>query len=112
MAEVLRAEKRKWMRDATAFFFGIDDRDGRQLLRFKLDTPSVASGSCLDAELTHDPTFLSYGARLGVVGCMLLGHNYVVYGYMRDYAANAVHCGVPRAVQLAAASHPMSLHPS
>ena len=83
MAEVLRAEtKRKWMRDATAISFGIDDKDGRALLRFKLDRPSAASSSCLDAELTRDPTFLSYGARLGVVGCMPAGHNMEVVVYV------------------------------
>ena len=53
---------------------------------FKLGRPSAASSSCLDAELTHDPTFLSYGPRLGVVGCMPTGPNLSVPDYEQDYA--------------------------
>ena len=56
----------------------------------KLDRPPVASSSCLDAELTHDPTFLSYGPRLGVVGSMPTVHNMNVPDYDQDYAEKMI----------------------
>ena len=54
----------------------------------KLDRPSAASSSCLDAELTHYPTVLSHGLRLCVVGCMPIGHNMNVPD--QDYAEKMI----------------------
>ena len=87
MAHVLRAQKRDWLREATAIFLGFDDKNGRKLLRFKAETPSAAPSSCSDAEpLSWDPTYREYGARMGIVGCMPAGLHYDLADYERDYA--------------------------
>ena len=49
MGEVLRREKREWMREATSIFLTFDDKAGRKLLRFKCDAPV-----CFDAKGKDD----------------------------------------------------------
>ena len=38
------------------------------------------------ASAASDPSWLQYGARIGVVGCVHVGLTYVVEDYDRDYA--------------------------
>ena len=86
MDEALRINKRTWFREAKSIFLGFDDKHGRKLLRFKCDAPDVPS--CFDAIKSlaaRDPTWLLYGARIGVVGCMPVGLNYELSDYERDY---------------------------
>ena len=66
MAEVVRNRKREALRVATTVSCAFDDKASRKLLMFKCDTPGLPSMSCLDA----DKTFLPYGARLAMIGCM------------------------------------------
>jgi len=83
MKEVLRAQKRTWLREAQYIFLGFDDKNGRKLLRFKCDVPAcfdAAENSC-----EKDTTWLPYGARIGVVGCMPVGIRYDLNDYERDY---------------------------
>ncbi len=84
MAAALRARKRQWLGDATCVFFGFDDKNGRKLLRFKVDTPAAAP--CFDAVAPGDPTLLPYGARIGVIGCMPTGLSSTLEDFERDYA--------------------------
>ena len=81
MGEVLRRLKRKWMFDATSIFLAFDGKGGRKLLRFKCGVPL-----CFDAKGTGERTLLTYGARIGIVGClpMLVGTD--TSHYERDYA--------------------------
>ena len=66
MAEVVRNRKRDALRAATALSIAFDDKNSRERLMFKCDTPGLPSMSCLDA----DKTLLPYGARLAMIGCM------------------------------------------
>ena len=75
MNEALRARKREWLREATYIFLGFDDKNGRKLLRFKCDAASAPAGGSTPC-LESDSTWLRYGARLGVVGCMPAGLSY------------------------------------
>ena len=84
MKEALRMRKREWLREATYIFVGFDDKNGRKLLRFKCDAPTAAGRSASTPE--RDSTWLRYGARIGVVGCMPAGLNYGLDDYERDYA--------------------------
>ena len=86
MQEALRVKKRKWLREAKYIFLAFDDKNGRKLLRFKCDAP--APQTCFDAVDSEksDSTWLPYGARIGVVGCMPMGLTYNLEDYERDYA--------------------------
>jgi len=87
MKDALRMKKRTWLSEAQYIFLGFDDKNGRKLLRFKCDAPSAPA--CLDAaedSCKKDPTWLHYGARIGVVGCMPVGLRYDLDDYERDYA--------------------------
>ena len=83
MGEVLRRLKRQWLREATSIFLAFDDKGSRKLLRFKCDVPL-----CFDAKGNDDgdPTLLSYGGRLGIVGCMPMRVGTDLSHYERDYA--------------------------
>ncbi len=81
MGEVLRRLKRKWMHDATTIFLAFDDKGGRKLLRFKCDVPL-----CFDANEKGERTLLTYGSRLGIVGCMPMLVGTDTSHYERDYA--------------------------
>ena len=84
MGEVLRRLKRQWLREATSIFLAFDDKGSRKLLRFKCDVPL-----CFDAAKGNDdgdPTLLSYGGRLGIVGCMPMRVGTDLSHYERDYA--------------------------
>ena len=81
MGEVLRREKREWMREATSIFLTFDDKAGRKLLRFKCDAPV-----CFDTKGKDARTTLPYGARLGIVGCMPMSRGAELSHYERDYA--------------------------
>ena len=84
MAEVLRTRKRQWLREASCIFFGFDDKNGRKLLRFKVDTPTAPT--CFDAVTSGDPTLLPYGARIATVGCIPVGRSCSPEDFDRDYA--------------------------
>ena len=88
MKEALRRKKRQWLREATWIFLGFDDKNGRKLLRFKCDAPGASTpGSDADKDAhARDPTWLRYGARIGVVGCMPMGITHELKDYERDYA--------------------------
>ena len=79
--------KREWLREATYIFLGFDDKNGRKLLRFKCDAPSASTpGDTVKDLCEEDPTWLRYGARMGVVGCMPVGLDYNLDDYERDYS--------------------------
>lgn len=104
MSETLRARKREWLDKAKWIFLGFDDKNGRKLLRFKCDTPlgpcgdaklaptvsprraSTPSDAEFDAIRASDPSWLKYGARTGVVGCMPMGLGKKLEDYEQDYA--------------------------
>ena len=83
LAEVVRERKREILRAAHAVFLGFDDKDGRKLLLFKVDTPKAPS----ESEVTRN--LLPYGARWGVIGCLPCGSGSVprrLADWERDYA--------------------------
>ena len=85
MKDALRIKKRTWLREAQFIFLGFDDKNGRKLLRFKCDAPN--SPACFDAAAeSSDSTWLAYGARIGVVGCMPVGLRYGLDDYECDDA--------------------------
>ena len=101
MTEALRIRKRQWLESAKWIFLGFDDKNGRKLLRFKCDAEAESSNhtcfdavkaengshTCFDAvRVAGDPSWLRYGARIGVVGCMPVGLEYGMDDYERDYA--------------------------
>ena len=81
MGEVLRRLKRKWMLDAVSIFLAFDDKGGRKLLRFKCDVPL-----CFDAKGKDERTLQTYGARLGIVGCMPMLVGADTSHFEEDYA--------------------------
>ena len=79
-----RDRKREWLREAKVIFWSFDDKGGRKLLMFKCDTPTGTN----DCKLSTDPTWIPYGARIGIAGCVPIGRG-DKSDYERDYAERA-----------------------
>ena len=73
MREVVRSEKRKWIREATSISLSFDDRKGHKLVMFKCDTPLHHRGA-------------SPYARCGIVGCLDTVHGTSLEEVSEDYA--------------------------
>ena len=81
MAANHRDRKRKWLREATVIFWSFDDKGGRKLLMFKVDTPTGAN----DSKSSIDPTWIPYGARIAIAGCVPVGREDKMSDYEEDY---------------------------
>ena len=88
MAEVIRHKKRELLREASAIFLSFDDKNGRKLLRCKVDMPAASPAArCLDAlGASGCGTFFEYGASILIIGCARAGQELEVRDYERDYA--------------------------
>ena len=73
--------KHQWLRDATVIFWSFDDKAGRKLLMFKVDTPTGTN----DSKFSVDPTWMPYGARIAIAGCVHVGREDKISDYEEDY---------------------------
>lgn len=76
MREVVRQQKRQWIRDCSSIFIGVDDRQSRKLVRFKCDMPALA------ATQGQSPQW----AREGILGCIESVHGKSFTDFNDDYA--------------------------
>ena len=78
MREVIRIEKRQWIRDCVAICLTFDDRKGYKLVRFKCDMP-----------LPHRGAVAQY-ARHGILGCVDTIYGATFDAMSEDYAVSVV----------------------
>jgi hypothetical protein len=79
MRDVVRAEKRQWIKDATAISLSFDDRKGYKLIVFKCDMPLLHRGAQTQAESAQY-------ARHGVLGCLDAVRGVSLEELSQDYA--------------------------
>jgi hypothetical protein len=82
MREVVRSQKRQWIKDATAISLSFDDRKGYKLIVFKCDMPLLHRG----AQAQTQAESAQY-ARHGVLGCLDVVRGSSLDELSQDYAA-------------------------
>ena len=86
MREVVRRQKRQWIRDCTTIALSFDDRKGYKLVRFRCDAPfdsaalAETQGAAPLAEMRGQPW------REGIVGCFDCVHGSTLSDLAEDYA--------------------------
>lgn len=75
MREVVRGEKRRWIRESSSIFIGVDDRQSRKYVRFKCDVAALAAAQ-------GDGVW----CREGVLGCLETVHGKSFQQFNDDYA--------------------------
>lgn len=76
MREVVRQQKREWIRACSSIFIAVDDRQSRKLVKFKCDMPALA------ATQGQSPQW----AREGILGCIESVHGKSFREFDDDYA--------------------------
>jgi hypothetical protein len=84
MREVVRAEKRQWIKDATSISLSFDDRKSYKLILFKCDMPLLHRGA-------QPQTESAQYARHGVLGCLDTVRGVSLEELSQDYAERT--CG-------------------
>ena len=94
MREVVRRQKRQWIRDCTTIALSLDDRQGFKLVRFRCDAPFESAGAERQglAALAETQGLAALAEtqgkpwREGIVGCFDCAHAATLSDLAEDYA--------------------------